>query len=188
MSTVRICVKDGKNESWITINGAHVLLGKEGEVKGGAGGKSTKQLFGGGPTHPDDTSKRQRGYNKPTTARLDSRSEEMLQDAQANWFDNTTEEEKEASLSIAKIKLSDLKTVQFGVNTSKVEGMVKKFDPSKEADKPWVDMFDGIPVISDGNHRVEAALARGETHLEFNVRELTKYYKPGYRFAPPKGK
>jgi hypothetical protein len=185
---VVIHVEDQEGK-WITVKGAHVLIGKEGEVKAGAGGKSAKTLFGKGAAHHEDSRPRQRGYVKPATPRLDAKSEEMLQDAQANWYDNTTEQEKDASITTAKIKLSDLKTVQFGVSEAKVKKMTEKFDPSKEADKPWVDMFDGVPVISDGNHRVEAALARGETHLEMNVRELTKYYKPGYRNEPPpKGK
>jgi hypothetical protein len=147
--------------------------------------KNGEFTFGKGEAHPDNNLARRDNYSKPTAARLDVQSEKMLQDAQANWFDNTTEEEKDESISVQKIKLADLKTVQFGVNNKKVEKLVKKFKPEAQEDKPWIDMFNGIPVISDGNHRVEAAIARGETHMEVNVRELTKHYKKDYRLTPP---
>lgn len=125
--------------------------------------------------HPDDAKRRRAGFRKVAFLRLPVKEEERLNSAQANWFDNAAEGEKDASCTETQVKLSDLHTVQFGVSKKKVASLKPPF-----TEKIWVDKLGDLLVIADGNHRLEHLLEAGETSATVWVRDLTAWDRPGY--------
>lgn len=123
------------------------------------------------------------GWKKPTIPRLSKEKESELNDAQANWFDNASDEEKNSWTATKVLNISDLYTVQDGVSKAKVTGIGKKKD--NEIANVIVDELDGHYVVSDGNHRIESAIAKGKTTIEADIRGLSDWKSKGYLASHP---
>ena len=80
--------------------------------------------------------------------------------------------QKKPPHSAGRIRLEGLRATQPTVVRSKVDTYTKNWDPKSEPIK--VNKYYGERYISNGHHRVAAALNRGETHLEGHVWDLDK--------------
>jgi hypothetical protein len=74
------------------------------------------------------------------------------------------EKKPNRAMPVVRVRVDKLVPTQTNWDQSKVDDIASK-DPSQIDTKPLVHPFRGRYYVSDGHHRVAAAIQRGDTHM-----------------------